>query len=330
MSKNKTEFNSNDLLTFVWKSRKILLILGILAVIISSVVSLLIEEKYKSTVTLYPAKSNSINYNETTTDDNDIAKFGEEAEAEQMLQIMESSKIRDKVISKFNLMRHYDIDTADKLKDFEISETYSDLISFSRNNKGAVTIEVLDKSPDTAMLMATYISELFDSTKNDIVHQRSMNDYLIKKENLDNLRLDMKLVRDTMSKLTKLGVVTQDGYEAITNAMTNAKDPETKKAYQQKILMTEKHGFILKSFEVEVENLAERIARMETLFLQAETNAFEDMSHRFQIESATKPYKKAYPVRWLIVVASTVSTVFFGFVLLLFYEKFKELKSLNS
>ncbi len=329
MTNQNSNFNANDLISFLWKSRKILVILGVLAAVSSAVVSLLIEEKFKSVVTIYPTMSSSVVFSETITEDQDVAKFGEEEQVEQMLQILESSAIRQKVVNKYQLMQHYQIDTTDDLKNLDLSETYSDLISYSRNKNGAVLIEVLDKSPDTAMLIAAYISELYDSTKNSIIHERAMYDFTIKKEKLEKLQNDMNMINDTMSKLTSLGVVTQDAYEALTVAMMTAKDPETKAIYQKKIDMTEKYGSVLKSFEVQVEFLSERLATYSSAYELAETNAHHSISHRFKIEDATKPYKKSYPIRWLIVVVSVFSTLFLAIVLLLFYEKFKELKELD-
>ena len=40
--------------------------------------------------------------------------FGEEEQAEQLVQILQSSRIRDKVVSKFNLLDHYEIAKNDK------------------------------------------------------------------------------------------------------------------------------------------------------------------------------------------------------------------------
>ena len=108
-SKN-IEFNSFDLIAFIWRKRKIFILIGVLAAIASSVASFMIEEKYESTVTLYPAKSSSVTFNEVITEDQSVSKFGENEEAEQMLQILESSSIRSQIIDKFNLLKHYEID----------------------------------------------------------------------------------------------------------------------------------------------------------------------------------------------------------------------------
>ena len=327
MSNKSNEFDSIDLISFLWKSRKVLIILGILAVVVSSIVSLMMQEKFLSTVTLFPAKSSSITFSEVITEDQSVTKFGEEEEAEQMLQILESALVREKIITRFDLMKHYDIDTAGKLKYTELSETYSDNITFQRNNKGAVIINVLDHDKDTAALIANHISNLFDSTKNSIIHERALLEFEVKKMKLQKLQDEMNVLRDTMSKLTTLGVVTNQAYQGLTLAMNSAKDDITRTKYEKKLEMTEKYGSVLQSFQVRAEFLSERMATMETSYEQSESDAQSNISHKFVVELASPAEKKAYPIRWLIVAVSTFATVFFALILLLFVAKIKELKA---
>jgi uncharacterized protein involved in exopolysaccharide biosynthesis len=325
---NKTQdFSAIDLIDFIWKYKKVFVIIGIAAAIISSIVSLLMEERYQSTVTLYPTKASAVTFSEVITEDQSVSKFGEEEEAEQMLQILGSEPIRNNVISTFNLMKHYEIEDDDRFKNTTLAKTYSDFINFERNNKGAVLIKVMDKSPDTAALIANHIAGLFDSIKNNMIHQRAYPDFEIKKRKLLKLQNEMIMLMDTMSNLTSIGVVTNEAYQGLTEAMLNAKDQEMREKYLKKIEMTEKYGSVLHSFQVKVEYLAERISTMSASYEQAETDANSSISHKFVVETASPSEKKAYPIRWLIVLVSTVITVFLTFILLLFTEKIKELKA---
>jgi tyrosine-protein kinase Etk/Wzc len=321
------EFAALDILSFLWKYRKIVIILGVIAAIVSSIVSLIIEERFKSTVVLYPTMSSSVIYSDKLTNEQDPTAFGEKEATEQMLQILESSMIREKVVSRFNLMQHYRIDTSSNLKLYYLNETYKEYIQFDRNSKGAVLINVYDRSPDTAMYIASYISELYDSARNQIIHEKALIDYKIKKQKLEKLFSERQTIQDTMSKLTQLGVVTMDGYEGLVTQLINAKSEEEKVTTKKKLQMTELHGSALKSYEMQLEFLEDRIATMASIYEQSETNAFESISHKFTIETASLPVRKSYPVRWLIVVVSTFGTIFFSLVLLLFYEKIKELKA---
>ena len=134
-------------------------------------------------------------------------------------------------------------------------------------------------------------------------------------------------IRDTMSKLTSIGVVTQDAYQALTEVMINVTDSRMKSDYINKINKTEKYGSILTSFQVEAEFMTERIATMQTAFEQAEADANSSISHKFIVDTAYPAEKKAYPIRWLIVVISTLSTILFTIILLLIKEKIKEVKT---
>jgi len=108
--------------------------------------------------------------------------------------------------------------------------------------------------------------------------------------------------------------------------MLKSPDKKTKQEYKEKLKMTEQYGSILKAFQIETEFLSERIATMKSSYEQAETDANSFPSHKFTVEDAAAAEKKSYPVRWLIVVISTFSTLLFVVILLLFVEKIKELE----
>jgi len=324
---NSSINQSFDLVSFLWNKKKLLIVIGIIAFIISAVVSLLIEEKFESTVTLYPAKTSSVTFNEVITEDQSVSKFGEEDEAEQMLQILESSSIRNRIISKYNLIRHYDIDIEGEYINTTLNLTYSENINFRRNNNGAVLITVRDKNPDTAALIANDIAMLFDSSKNAMIHERAITDFEIKQVKLEKLKNEMQQLRDTMSSLSSLGVVTNDAYQALTEAYVNSKNNTVKQSFKEKMEMTEKYGSVLKSFQVKVEFLSERLATMETSYEQAESDAKSYLSHKFIVEKAYPAEKKAYPVRWLIVVMSTIAALMTAIIGLLFKEKITHLNS---
>jgi uncharacterized protein involved in exopolysaccharide biosynthesis len=323
---NSSKNQSYDLISFLWKNKNLLITIGTVALVSSSLVSLLMDEKFESTVTIYPAKTSSVTFNEVITEDQSISKFGENEEAEQMLQILESSSIRNKIINKFNLLKHYEIDLESKYINTDLTKTYLENINFKRNNNGAVLITVLDKSPDTAALIANDIALLFDNTKNAIIHERALTDFKIKKEKLDKITAQMQTLRDTMSKLSSLGVVTNDAYRALTEGYVNSKDSEIKKSFKTKMKMTEKYGSLLKSFQIKVEFLSERLATMETSYEQAESDATSYMSHKFIVEKAYPAEKKAYPIRWLIVVLSTFSSILLAIVGILVKNQIELLK----
>jgi len=104
-NKNPKEFDTSNLFIFLFRYRKILTIVTVVAVVLSVVFSSpwFIEPKYESAVIMYPASSNSISktlLTERQSSEQDILEYGEEAATEQMLQLLNSSRIRNRVVRK--------------------------------------------------------------------------------------------------------------------------------------------------------------------------------------------------------------------------------------
>ena len=60
VTENPSDFDSTNLIAFLYKYRKPLIILSFSAAIISAIASFFIREKYLSTVVLFPASTSSI------------------------------------------------------------------------------------------------------------------------------------------------------------------------------------------------------------------------------------------------------------------------------
>jgi capsular polysaccharide biosynthesis protein len=178
MTENKMEsleISSINLLEFIFKRRKELFIIGLIAAVISAIASFVITPKFKSTVIMFPTQTSSISkalLAENSGKD-DILKFGEEEEAEQMLQILNSDQIQAKVCEKFNLLDHYNIDKSDPFKYTKLYDEFKENISYERTEFMSVKIEVLDKDPQLAANICNTISELMDSVKNGMQKERA-------------------------------------------------------------------------------------------------------------------------------------------------------------
>ncbi|MFN5629783.1 MAG: Wzz/FepE/Etk N-terminal domain-containing protein, partial [Bacteroidota bacterium] len=170
------EISSVNLLQFIFRRRKELIVIGTVAALISAIASFVITPKYKATVIMFPTQTSSISkalLAENSGKD-DILKFGEEEEAEQMLQILNSDQIQAKVCEKFNLLEHYNIDKTDPFKYTKLFEEFKENISYERTEFMSVKIEVMDKDPQIAANICNTISELMDSVKNGMQKQRAV------------------------------------------------------------------------------------------------------------------------------------------------------------
>jgi hypothetical protein len=75
------------------------------------------------------------------------------------------------------------------------------------------------------------------------------------------------------------------------------------------------------------EEQIKQLALIKAKYEEAKVDAEQILTQKFIVNRAVKAEKKAYPIRWLIVVVSTVSAMLFAFLLLLIVENVKTIRS---
>lgn len=334
MKENKQatdDFNSLNVLFFIYKWRKQLIIIGISAALISSIVALVIRNKYKSTVVLFPTTTNSISkslLNDSYVKE-DILQFGEEEQAEQMLQILYSEGLRGRIIEKYNLMQHYEIDPADKLARTKLSDEFESNVSFKRTEFMSVKIDVLDWDPDTAALIANDIAALYDSTKLNIQRSRSEAALkIVEGEYFARLK-EIKEITDSIKKINEMGLFggNVSGNDDSQNNTTQSPVGMAKGSPQEKLNIMAKYGSTLMELQNKTRLFQKQLVIIKTKYEQAKVDAEQILPQKFIVSNAYPAEKKSYPVRWLIVAVSTVSSLFLAIIAILLIENIKQFKT---
>lgn len=326
MEKNN-KYETQGLLTFLWRWKWVLLIVSIVAAIASSIVALSITPLYKSTVIIFPAKTSTVSFSEQRNVKDNTGDFGEEEQAEQLLQILQSSKIRNRIIQKYNLMKHYDIDTSAQYKFTLLAEEYESKISFERTRYGSIKIDVLDHDKDTAMLIANDIAQLVDTVKNEMIQERTRAAFEIVKRKYVNLQEELNSLVDTISKLNALGVVGDEERASLYQSLGNATSQTEKDYIKNLIEINTRYGSQLDRLSELREFKIEKLTDLQNVYEQAESDATAEFTHKFTVEAAAKAEKKAYPIRWLIVVVSTMAAFIFTVFVILVLQKINEIRS---
>jgi len=319
----KDNYNSKYLFKLLAEYRKSVLIILIAAALLAVLFSspLFITPLYKSTAILYPTSSNSISkvlISTTFQSNKDILEFGESEQTEQMLQVLNSNRIRDKVIERYNLMEHYGIKPTSRYPFTKLNKLYDSRIKFRRTEYNAVRITVLDSDPALAAQMANDIAELFDSTMNAMQKEVAVKAFNLVDAEYKSLCAEMALLEDSLNVLRSLGVLDYESQvEMLSQQLAvelGRNNPQGIKNIQEQLDILAQYGGAYYAINERLDNDRLQLSLMKTKYEEAKVDATEDIPHKFVVTSAFKAEHKSYPVRWIIVTITLLGT----FLLLIF------------
>lgn len=287
--------NAFDLITYMWKKRFILILLTSVAFIASVVVSLMITPRFKSNVVLFPAASVSLSKSlvETSsisTDFRDVLSFGEDDEAERMLQILHSNQIKDHVIQKYNLMEHYEIDLSDAFPYTRLEKKYKNNIRFRRTEFMSIEISVLDADPQMAADIANEIASYVDTTIHNIQRERAVEAYNLVEKEFNYAENEIRMISDSLQKVRQNDVI----YSELSQKL---------------------------------ESEIQRMGLLKAKLVATKVNVEQTLPQIFIVDQAVKAEKKAVPKRSIIVVISTLSVFALSLLALLIIDQIKHSNS---
>lgn len=300
-------FNVVSLIKLIVKRKIFFLILIVVSALLSILISspIFIKPLYKSEAIIYPSN---------------IKPTSEESPTEQMMQYLESNAIKDSVIKYNHLAEHWKIDKDHPNYNFILLKTFDEYINFKETRFESVRIEALDKDPKKAYEIINSVLYFFDSKveenrieKYSEIYTSSL-DYINNKcvyldsikRRLDVLKTDFEIYDyGSLSNELVEGILgTVDGSDKINHANVKRIGKNFQK-YGTESMILQNNLFI------------ENNKLLEFKFQNFEGAKYEISRRIKHYELITSPRitdKKAYPVRWLIVLSGVIGS-FITFVL---------------
>jgi capsular polysaccharide biosynthesis protein len=297
-------FDNRRILQSIWKWRIHLLIVVILAVVVSSVISssYFIKPKYKSTARLYPVN---------------LAEYSEESESEQLLEFIRTNDLKFRVIDAFNLPEVYKINRQDPLYVTYILDKYNKNVSFKKTEFETIEIKVLDENPQRACEMVDSIIHFFNEKIQQLHGEKYLEVYDIAIRDIQNKSKDIDSISTMLHSYTnQFGLLdyslqVKAASEGLMDAAANNGNTKPSKEMLQNL--TEKG--------IEFNRLQMRLTRnqmvMDSLLMIRDfalSHATKKITYAIVAEKPFPADKKSFPVRWLIVLLSTVSALAFSIV----------------
>jgi len=298
----------------------------------SAIVSYLLPVKYKATVILFPSQNNNLSrgfYSQMSDGAKDYLAFGEDNDAEQLLQILKSDELMYILEKKFDLLNYYKLSDK-KYKDYMFKGYYNDLFIYELTEYQSLKIEVYDGNPGMAAQMANEAAHIADSLLQHITKQRAIAAFKVVKAQYDSAIAVANRLEDSMSFYRKQGILSWEfQVKEYTSGYSKAEVAGNAKAVDaisDKLKAFQDYG---KGFTIIYNDLFATykwliIARES--YMEAKANAEGTIPALYIVDKAIPADKKTYPIRGLVVAGGTIVALFFAILILLMLKRFKTIK----
>jgi capsular polysaccharide biosynthesis protein len=312
-------FDNQNLLEIIWKWKKHLIVVCTLAIVFSAIFSssVFIKPKFRSTARIYPSFN--------------IYTFSDESESEQLLEFINSQDIKFRVIDAFNLSEAYKINKQDPLYQTYMLAEFNDNVSFKKTEYETIEIQVLDTDPNRACAMCDSIISFMDEKIRSVHRIKYQEMAAITKRSLksidheiDSLKIRMDVLRKDYKILdyeSQAKEVTRGMVRVLADQKKNT--PGGKELQEWMKNLAEKGGEYELLAEQERSCIFQRDS-IKKVHDQSVSNAGKKIGFGQRIQNPVPADKKSYPVRWLIILASTFAALFAAMLVILVLENKKK------
>lgn len=333
----RTNLDSFDLVLFLWARRKLIVGVTALGLVAGVVAAFVIRPLYMSEVIMFPAITNSASkalLNEQSTGRDDILALGDEEDSEQLLQVLHSDEIRDRISEKYDLMNVYRIEPDSRHKRTELREAFEEHIKFEYTKFGSVRVEVLDEDPERAADIANDIAAQVDSVWRSMAQERAEKGFRMVRTKVEQLESDIRQWDDSLRSLRKLGVhdyhTQTERYNEYLGAAIVKGDQRAIREFEERFEVLAEYGGAYVTLQDRIFNETKRLSILRMKLEQAQADLESELPHKFVVNRAQPADKKAYPVRWLVVAVSTIAAFLLSLLLIVVQENVKKIRAAHG
>lgn len=335
--KPQSSYNSFSLLRFVASKWRIFLIVFVAAAVLSFVCASLIPPKYRSTAVVYAPRTNLVSKillsEETNNERMDIKAYATEEETEQMMELLGSRVIKDSLIARHNLLKHYKLDGKPKYWQTKLYKYLDESLQIKRTKYGAISISFESTDPKLSCEVANDVVYLLDITKRRIENERAAAAYAVVEKELADVQAEIARVDDSIQVIMQHGVFDFESQServmqqyAIAVAGGNTAAQQRLEAELEKLATWGPRAEALHDLQFsfrEYESLAKQ------KLMCAKVDMENNIPTKFVIDRAIVADKKFYPKKSIVMTVSTLAALVLTLVVLLAVENLQGTPSLR-
>ncbi len=258
-----------------------------------------------------------------------MSDYSHESPTEQMIEFLNSADIKNRVIDKFDLRRHYDIPTDNKPFRDKLYAKYDRNVTVKPTEYGAVEITVYDISPDTAYQLVNGILEVLNQKVEEVQKEKSMEvvdmwttQLTTKKHQIDSMS-NLSKQLSTQYGLLEYESQTREVSRAYYQSLSAGKGSKQYDETAQQIKNLEDHGVEFRVLNQHIESAMLDYASMESKYEDAKKDLNKHFTFWNQVSAPFKPDSYSYPLRSLIIIGSCFAAFVFSILAIRALEKIK-------
>lgn len=354
------------LIQLIWRRKIPIIVVCIIASIATYIFTgpKFITPLYKANVIFYPTSNINLSNTLLTEPGNQgfsVLEFGDDEDAEQLLQILSSEDMKNNVVLKYELAAHYGLDTSKNISMLTLRTLLNKNLEIKQTEYKAIEVVVFDKDPALAAEIANYIANYADSKKNDIQKAKAKEALNIISEEYSRQIKMMDTLNQTLSTLRSLGIydyfeqssqlneaytlnkvrLEQEQallkvYEENKNSLPDTLIIKTKarvKGYQAAInsiqptldLITKYGGKYINSINT-LEMERKKLLSLKMRYESAKMDYENSLPQKFVINKAEKPEIASKPRRLLTTAIVSISTLIFALIAMVILEYLPNLR----
>lgn len=315
----ENNFRSTGLLSLLWKWRVHLLVILFLSGTGAFIFSgpQFIKPMYSSDAILYPSN---------------LIPYSTESPTEQMLQLLQSTEIRDSIIAEFDLMKHYDIDPAKtKFPRSKLYDMYYGNIRFSQTEYESVRIEARDIDAQMSAKIVSSIIHLLNMKARSLQREKSLEIVIIeqnqlsaKRKEIDSLSLELKAITDKYNIIdyqSQVSAITRNYYRALSEK----KSPSALEEMRQMMVNLRDQGEKYNELKGMIDRANIHYNEIKVSLESAKKDVTKELSYSNTVAYPMPEERKSYPSRMLIVIMTMASTFVLALVIIALSENMRHL-----
>ena len=279
--------------------------MALIAIVVGTFISspMIMKPLYKSYAVVYPVN---------------LSPSSEESTTEQLLQWFNSEEVKQAVCNKFDLYKHYEIDTLDARHQTWFNLKYKERVTINATLYESIEISVKDIDPYMAKKITQGIidaaNELILAVKKERLHEYMANnekELKISSHKVDSLKFMINSIRREYNIVDfqyQSKYISKELAKSSNLSESNAKTAEGLKIQRTEL---ERLRDVISSQIVSYNELRTNIDKYHLDFAN-------EISFTNVVSKPTLPDSKCFPVRSLVVAIITLSSLLIACIVLVF------------